>query len=141
LLSYPTPIQRLRLSCSTSFGGSGPGGRSLSFTVFVFIRERSLRIVECHHHIFSTVLCSASSELRDTFQLNRSQEDQGPTSKIQSREQIENRAPRIPCNIVTHDAAKRLTNQHGLVSGEINGLEVRVHAVPGRQSHRHRAFD
>jgi hypothetical protein len=28
------------------------------------------------------------------------------------------------------DAAKRLTNQHAVVSGEINGLEVRVHTVP-----------
>jgi len=30
---------------------------------------------------------------------------------------------------VTYDAAKRLTNQHAVVSGEINGLEVRV--LPG----------
>jgi hypothetical protein len=30
--------------------------------------------------------------------------------------------PRIPCNIVTHDAAKSFTNQHAVVSGEINGL-------------------
>jgi len=27
LLSYPAPIQRFRLFCGTSFGGSGPGGR------------------------------------------------------------------------------------------------------------------
>jgi hypothetical protein len=48
---------------------------------------------------------------------------------LKSREQLRTEPPEIPCNIVTHDAAKRLTNQHAVVSGEINGLEVRV--LPG----------
>ena|SRR5438034_950115 len=52
-----------------------------------------------------------------------------------SRERIENKTPRIPCIIVTYDAAKRLTNQHALVSGQINGLEVRRRSCERKMSY------
>ena len=86
----------------------------------------------CYGAHFSTAFSFSSGHphgFRSNFQFSRS-------GGLVGRFKVENKSrttpPEYRCIIVMQDAAKRLTNQYAVVSGEINGLEVRV--LPGSPS-------